>query len=107
MVNILIERWHPDTHTFYLPIGECDVTLEDMVIYPWSSDKRFSNDRIWVASRKANCRGNFIKLTWLRNLKDRLYLTDENGIQRYVKCHIMLLFGIILFGDKPSAAAVH
>ncbi|RYR30313.1 hypothetical protein Ahy_B01g055111 [Arachis hypogaea] len=59
-----------------------------------------------VAPRKSDCRGSFIKLTCLRNLKDRLLLIDENSIQRYVKCHIMLLFGTILFGDK-SGVAVH
>ncbi|RYQ86035.1 hypothetical protein Ahy_B10g105690 [Arachis hypogaea] len=32
LVNALIERWHPDTHTFHLPIGECAVTLEDVAI---------------------------------------------------------------------------
>ncbi|RYR47927.1 hypothetical protein Ahy_A07g033910 [Arachis hypogaea] len=51
-------------------------------------------------------RGSCIKLTWLRDLKERLQLIDENSIQRYVKCHIMLLIGTILFGDK-SGASVH
>ncbi|XP_020967422.1 protein MAIN-LIKE 1-like [Arachis ipaensis] len=32
LVNALIERWHPDTHTFHLLIGECAVTLEDVAI---------------------------------------------------------------------------
>ncbi|QHN82885.1 uncharacterized protein DS421_20g699710 [Arachis hypogaea] len=32
LVNALIERWHPDTHTFHLPIGECVVTLEDVAL---------------------------------------------------------------------------
>ncbi|RYR79373.1 hypothetical protein Ahy_A01g004193 [Arachis hypogaea] len=50
--------------------------------------------------------GSCIKLTWLRNLKENLQLTDENSIQRYVKCHIMLLIGTILFGDK-SGASMH
>ncbi|RYR40953.1 hypothetical protein Ahy_A09g046695 [Arachis hypogaea] len=40
---------------------------------------------------KFDCRGSCIKLTWLRDLKERLQLTDENIIQRYVKCHVMLL----------------
>ncbi|RYR09989.1 hypothetical protein Ahy_B05g078437 [Arachis hypogaea] len=44
-----------------------------------------------------------IKLTWLRNLKENLELTDEISIQRYVRCHIMLLIGTILFGDKSGA----
>ncbi|XP_057760822.1 protein MAIN-LIKE 1-like [Arachis stenosperma] len=32
LVNALIERWHPDTHTFHLPIGECAVSLEDVAL---------------------------------------------------------------------------
>ncbi|RYR05286.1 hypothetical protein Ahy_B06g085152 [Arachis hypogaea] len=30
LVNALIERWHPNTHMFHLPIGEYAVTLEDV-----------------------------------------------------------------------------
>ncbi|RYR25256.1 hypothetical protein Ahy_B02g058930 [Arachis hypogaea] len=42
LVNALIERWHPDTHTFHLPVGECAVTLEDVALIlglpnEWSS----------------------------------------------------------------------
>ncbi|RYQ98978.1 hypothetical protein Ahy_B07g086818 [Arachis hypogaea] len=55
---------------------------------------------------RADCRGSGIKLTWLRNLKERIQLTDEISMQRYVKCHIMLLLGTILLGDK-SGASVH
>ncbi|QHO20428.1 uncharacterized protein DS421_11g337890 [Arachis hypogaea] len=55
---------------------------------------------------KSDCRGSFIKLGWLRDLKERLHCIDEDSIQRYVKCHIMLLFGTILFGDK-SGVGVH
>ncbi|RYQ92692.1 hypothetical protein Ahy_B09g098907 [Arachis hypogaea] len=43
---------------------------------------------------------------WLQDLKERLQLIDENSVQRYVKCHIMLLLGTILIGDK-SGASVH
>ncbi|RYR48293.1 hypothetical protein Ahy_A07g034305 [Arachis hypogaea] len=59
-----------------------------------------------VAPRKSDCRGNCIKLTWLRDLKENLELTDDISIQRYVRCHIMLLIGTILFGDK-SGVGVH
>ncbi|RYR54931.1 hypothetical protein Ahy_A06g030193 [Arachis hypogaea] len=38
--------------------------------------------------------------------KRTITLSDENSIQVYVKCHIMLLIGTILFGDK-TGASVH
>ncbi|XP_072060375.1 serine/threonine-protein phosphatase 7 long form homolog [Arachis hypogaea] len=122
MVNALIERWCPETHTFHFSIGECAVSLEDVAMIlglptngvpvtgpTMSSFEAMEAEclhQFGVAPRNRDCRGSFIKLTWFRGLKDRTVLTDDIQIQRYVKCHIMLLFGTILFGDK-SGAAVH
>ncbi|XP_057723916.1 serine/threonine-protein phosphatase 7 long form homolog [Arachis stenosperma] len=122
LINALVERWRPETHTFHLPIGECTVTLEDVAVIlglptnglpvtgmTLSSFEALEGKcfhQFGVAPRKADCRGSGIKMTWLRNLKERIQLTDENSMQRYVKCHIMLLLGTILLGDK-SGASVH
>ncbi|XP_025678377.1 serine/threonine-protein phosphatase 7 long form homolog [Arachis hypogaea] len=122
LVNALIERWHPNTHTFHLPIGECAVTLEDvalilglptdglpvtgMTMSSFSALEAECLLQFGVAPRKSECRGCCIKLTWLRELKENMQLTNELSIQRYVKCHIMLLIRTILFGDK-SGAGVH
>ncbi|RYQ85302.1 hypothetical protein Ahy_B10g104824 [Arachis hypogaea] len=114
---------HSDTHTFYLPVGEYTViTLEDVAVIlglptngllvtgiTMSSYEVLEAEclhQFGVTPRKLDCRGSFIKLTWLRDLKEHVQLVDENSIQRYVKCHIMLLFGTILFGDK-FGIAVH
>ncbi|RYQ83296.1 hypothetical protein Ahy_B10g101954 [Arachis hypogaea] len=80
----------PDTHTFHLPVDECAMTLEDVAVILSLP----TNDLqvIEIAPKKTDYRGSFIRLTWLRNLKDHLDLIDENCIQRYVKYHIMLLF---------------
>ncbi|RYR40157.1 hypothetical protein Ahy_A09g045841 [Arachis hypogaea] len=99
LVNTLIERWHPDTHTFYLPIGECAVTLEDMALIldlptdglpvtgmtmsSFEALKAECLHQFGVAPRKSNCRGCCIKLTWLRDLKENFQLTDEISIQRW------------------------
>ncbi|RYR54680.1 hypothetical protein Ahy_A06g029984 [Arachis hypogaea] len=122
LVNALIERWHPDTHTFHLPIGECSVTLEDVSLLlglptdglpitgmTMSSFEAMEAEcllQFGVAPRREDCRSSCIKLTRLRNLKENLKLNDEISIQRYVRCHVMLLIGTILFGDK-SGAGVH
>jgi hypothetical protein len=29
-LTTLMDRWHPDTHTFHLPFGEITVTLQDV-----------------------------------------------------------------------------
>ncbi|XP_052110387.1 serine/threonine-protein phosphatase 7 long form homolog [Arachis duranensis] len=122
LVNALIERWRPETHSFHFPVGECAVTLEDVaLIYglptnglpvtgptlsSYEALEAECLDQFGVAPRQADCRGSFIKLTWFRALKDRLVLVDDIQIQRYVKCHIMLLFGTVMFGDK-SGVGVH
>ncbi|XP_072088126.1 protein MAIN-LIKE 2-like [Arachis hypogaea] len=103
LVNALIERWHLDTHTFHLSIGECAMTLEDVAIIlglstdglpvtgmTMSSFEALEAEclhQFGVAPSKSACRENCIKLIWLRDLKENLQLTDENSIQRYVKCH--------------------
>ncbi|RYR12118.1 hypothetical protein Ahy_B04g069656 [Arachis hypogaea] len=98
LVNALIERWHPDRHTFHLPIGECAVTIEDVVLIfglptdgllvigmTMSSFEALEAEcllQFRVALRKSDCRGSCIKLTLLRDLKENLELTDKISIQR-------------------------
>ncbi|QHO02060.1 uncharacterized protein DS421_13g420610 [Arachis hypogaea] len=122
MINALIERWRPETHTFHFPVGECAVILEDVAVIfglptnglPVTGPTMSSFEALeaeclhqfGIAPRKTDCRGSFIKLKWFRGLKDRIVLNDDVHMQMYVKCHIMLLFGTILFADK-SGAVVH
>ncbi|XP_072081080.1 serine/threonine-protein phosphatase 7 long form homolog [Arachis hypogaea] len=98
LVNALIERWRPETHTFHFPIGECSVTLEDVAVIfglptnsiPVTGPTLSSYEALeveclhhfGVAPRKTECRGSFVKLTWFRRLKDHLVLDNDIQIQR-------------------------
>ncbi|XP_052111560.1 serine/threonine-protein phosphatase 7 long form homolog [Arachis duranensis] len=93
LVNALIERWHPETHTFHLPIGECAVSLEDVALIlglPTDGLPVTGMTMSSFSALEAEC----------------LHQFGVAPSKRYVKCHIMLLIGTILFGDK-SGAAVH
>ncbi|RYQ80138.1 hypothetical protein Ahy_Scaffold1g106742 isoform A [Arachis hypogaea] len=97
LVNALIERWHPDTYTFHLLVGECAVNLEDvalilglptdglpvtgMTMSSFEALEAECLDQFGVAPRKEECRGCCIKLTWLCDLKENFQLTDEISIQ--------------------------
>ncbi|RYR38282.1 hypothetical protein Ahy_A09g043272 [Arachis hypogaea] len=88
LVNALVERWYPNTHTFHFSVGECAVTLEDVAVIlglptdglpvtgmTMSSFKTLEVEclqQFGVAPRKSDCRASCIKLTWLRDLKERL-----------------------------------
>ncbi|RYR19441.1 hypothetical protein Ahy_B03g064210 [Arachis hypogaea] len=110
LVNALIERWHPDTHTFHLPIGECAVTLEDVALIlglptdglpvtgmTMSSFEALEAEclhQFRVAPHKSDCRGSCIKLTWLRDLKElrlhfyynRFYLYGGVSLNQWLYC---------------------
>ncbi|QHO19509.1 uncharacterized protein DS421_11g329600 [Arachis hypogaea] len=32
MINALIEKWRPKTHTFHFPLGECAMTLQYVAV---------------------------------------------------------------------------
>ncbi|XP_020961314.1 serine/threonine-protein phosphatase 7 long form homolog [Arachis ipaensis] len=97
LVNALVERWHPNTHTFHLRVGECAVTLEDVAVIfglptdvlpvTWMIMSSFEAleaeclQQFGVAPKKSDCRASCIKLTWLRDLKERLQLVDETSMQ--------------------------
>ncbi|QHO37920.1 uncharacterized protein DS421_4g115770 [Arachis hypogaea] len=98
LVNALIERWRPETHTFHFPIGECSVTLEDVAVIfglptnglPVTGPSMSSYEALeveclhhfGVAPRKTECRGSFVKLTWFRRLKEHIVLDNDIQIQR-------------------------
>jgi len=83
-----VERWHPETNTFHLPIGEMTITLDDVsnLLYMpivaqfylhQALDADATNDLLveslrvdrGVASEETRrCRGAHVRLNWLRDV---------------------------------------
>ncbi|QHO30719.1 uncharacterized protein DS421_8g235610 [Arachis hypogaea] len=121
MLAALVERWRPETHTFMLPIGEVTVTLEDVAnifglpidgepVSGWtdSSNDFVQSQGIAVFGRVPSVSQNaksYIKLGWVRRIRDAKLLDTEESIRRYVRCQIFCLLGSTLFTDKSTAYA--
>ncbi|QHO04196.1 uncharacterized protein DS421_13g438460 [Arachis hypogaea] len=121
MLAALVERWRPETHTFVLPIGEVTVTLEDVAhifglpidgeaVSGWtdSSGEFVQSQGIEIFGREPSVSGNaksYIKLGWVRRIRDAEQLDTDESIRRYVRCHIFCLLGSTLFTDKSTAYA--
>ncbi|QHO47658.1 serine/threonine-protein phosphatase 7 long form homolog [Arachis hypogaea] len=121
MLAALVERWRPKTHTFVLPIGEVTVTLEDVAnifglpidgepVSGWtdSSNDFVQNQGIAIFGRVPSVSQNaksYIKLGWVRRIRDAELLDTEESIRRYVRCQIFCFLGSTLFTDKLTAYA--
>ncbi|RYR77416.1 hypothetical protein Ahy_A01g001869 [Arachis hypogaea] len=61
-----------------------------------------------VFGRESVLSGNsksYIKLGWVRRIRDAEPLDTEESIRRYVRCQIFCMLGSTLFADKLTAYA--
>ncbi|XP_057740314.1 serine/threonine-protein phosphatase 7 long form homolog [Arachis stenosperma] len=100
MLAALVERWRPETHSFVLPIGEVTVTLEDVAhifglpidgepVSGWtdSSSEFVQSQGIAIFGREPSVSHNaksYIKLAWVRRIRDAEPLDTEESIRRYI-----------------------
>ncbi|QHO00595.1 uncharacterized protein DS421_13g407800 [Arachis hypogaea] len=121
MLAALVERWRPEIHTFVLPVGEVTVTLEDVAhifglpidgepVNGWtdSSGDFLQSHSIAIFGREpsvSHFSKSYIKLGWVRRIRDAEPLDSEESIRRYVRCQIFCLLRLTLFTDKSTAYA--
>ncbi|RYR04453.1 hypothetical protein Ahy_B06g084177 isoform C [Arachis hypogaea] len=91
LINALVERWNPVTHTFYLPIGENTITLEDVALILGLQETGLP-----VTGPTNSNYGIMVQE----------YLMNFGVAPTASECHIMSLFGTTLFADK-FGAGVH
>ncbi|RYR04454.1 hypothetical protein Ahy_B06g084177 isoform B [Arachis hypogaea] len=95
LINALVERWNPVTHTFYLPIGENTITLEDVALILGLQETGLP------VTGPTNSNYGIMVQEYLMN-----FGVAPTTMERYTRCHIMSLFGTTLFADK-FGAGVH
>ncbi|RYR74911.1 hypothetical protein Ahy_A02g009622 [Arachis hypogaea] len=123
LVSAFIERWHPETHRFYMSFRECTITLQD-VVYQLGLpiDGRYVSGCLidfqtyiqggqpaWVWFQEslgvlppANQIQKFaVNCSWFQETFGELPEgVDEPTVRRYARAYIMMLLGTQLFADK-------
>ncbi|XP_025625641.1 protein MAIN-LIKE 2-like [Arachis duranensis] len=90
-------------HIFGLPIDG-----EPMSGWTDSSGDFLQNQSIAIFGREpgvSHSSKSYMKLTWVRRIRDAEPLDNKESIRRYVRCQIFCLLGSTLFTDKSTAYA--
>ncbi|XP_028201782.1 uncharacterized protein LOC114385955 [Glycine soja] len=124
LMSAFMERWHKETSSFYLPIGEVTITLDDvasLLHFPvagvFHSFKLLKVDdavemlvellKVSATEARAEmiqCHGSYVRLSWLRDVyKLKIEACDWIVAARVYLLH---LFGCTIFANK-SATHVH
>ncbi|QHO22709.1 uncharacterized protein DS421_12g357470 [Arachis hypogaea] len=125
LVSAFVERWHPETHTFYMPFGECTITLQD-VAYQLGLpvDGRYvsgclTDFHVYIEGGRpawqwfhellgvlppANQIQKFaVNCTWFqKTFEECPEGADEKTVRRFARVYIMMLLGTQLFADKSG-----
>jgi len=113
-----VERWHAETNTFHLPVGEMTITLDDVSnllhlpivdqFYTQQTlDADSANDLLveslcvdcGVASEETrHCREAHVRLTWLKDVYEDACSRRQWIVA--VRAYLLHLVGCTIFADK-------
>ena len=115
-----VERWHPETNTFHLPIGEMTISLYDVwsllhlpIIGEFCSTENLEYedsleimmtllgvDRAMTSNELNQSRGGQVRLSWLRNLYRSCC---DNELWEFVaRAYLLHLVGSTIFANKSA-----
>ncbi|XP_027935732.1 protein MAIN-LIKE 1-like [Vigna unguiculata] len=115
-----VERWHPETNTFHLPIGEMTITLDDVwSLLHLSISGNFCStenleyedsvqilttllgvDRAMACVELNQSRGAQVRLSWLRDL---YHSCCENELWEFAaRAYLLHLVGCTIFANKSA-----
>ncbi|KAL5158557.1 Protein MAIN-LIKE 1 [Glycine soja] len=124
LLSAFVERWHRETSSFHLPMGELTITLDDassLLHLPIIGDLHAFEplhvddavqmlvDLLMVSPESARaetdqCRGPYVRLQWVRDIYQRR--CQAGHWTAAARAYLLHLLGCTLFANK-SATNVH
>ncbi|XP_006598560.1 protein MAIN-LIKE 1-like [Glycine max] len=124
LLSAFVERWHRETSSFHLPVGELTITLDDVsyllhlpvigdlhAFEPLHVDDAVQMlvDLLMMSPESARaetvqCRGPYVRLQWVRDIYQRR--CQAGHWTAAARAYLLHLLGCTLFANK-SATNVH
>ncbi|QHN80621.1 uncharacterized protein DS421_20g679780 [Arachis hypogaea] len=102
LVSVFVERWHPETHTFHMPFGECTVTLQDVAFQLGLPVDGWA-DLFSELPPPNKVKQMTVHFIWFHE-RFRVLSVDatEDTVRIYARTYIIMLLSTQLFGDKSA-----
>ena len=115
-----VERWHVETNSFHLPVGEMTITLDDVsnllhlpIVGQFYTHETLDSDsatdllveslrvdRALASEETRHCRGAHVRLSWLR-------YEDACSRRQWTvaaRAYLLHLVGCTIFADKSATS---
>jgi len=124
LISSFVEKWHRETSTFHLPVGEVSITLDDVasllhlsIVGDFHAFQPLHTDEVVLMlvellmvspevamAETGHCCGPYVRLQWLQDVYQRRCQTQH--WTTVARAYLLHLLGCTLFANK-SATHVH